>query len=267
MGTYNGPSDWPEDKLFERASVEYLFQSGHLRAVGLRNIELIEDRTLQKLGVDLYADIVFPDGSVAKHKAVDVKSIAQMIPTFSQEVCNTTSGKIGWLCNEGLLTEYYLFVWHDLRGEWYGTAKKKMADCVHLKKDGTPHVDVAKVQNLITRNSMALVSKAELKNIIFEETGRSCTSDDAVVLRDYFRSHKMLLDKKASEISEKEGKPGKLSVLRYALKDKNLSMIQNGQGHDVWLTYSPGIHERPVNFVVRKRALENGAIAHMTVSA
>ncbi len=71
----------------------------------------VTDEKLQKDGIDVTYTI---DG---RHYIVDEK--AQMdyiykpepLPTFSLELLNSASGNIGWLVNQELRTEYYMFIW------------------------------------------------------------------------------------------------------------------------------------------------------------
>lgn len=84
------------DKQFEQESWAYLKESEIFYNDCMKLIAEVKQREFQKMGMDTVCLI---NGEV---KTVDVKAMAGVLPTFSQELKNITSGNIGWLLNDEL---------------------------------------------------------------------------------------------------------------------------------------------------------------------
>lgn len=89
------------DKKFEEESFKYLKKTEIFYNDTMKLISEIKEREFQKMGMDT---ICLINNQV---KVVDVKAMAGYIPTFSQELFNINSQRIGWLLNNSLKTDYY----------------------------------------------------------------------------------------------------------------------------------------------------------------
>ena len=81
------------DKKFEEESFKYLKKTEIFYNDTMKLISEIKEREFQKMGMDT---ICLINNQV---KVVDVKAMAGYIPTFSQELFNINSQRIGWLLN------------------------------------------------------------------------------------------------------------------------------------------------------------------------
>ena len=219
------------DSRFERASVNYLLnkQMDLLEKVGIINVkEVVTDASRQKAGIDVIADVRYK-GKLYPDAAIDFKSIAGFIPTFSQEAYNSRSGNIGWIMNPELDTDFYLYVWHDVK-EDKGYKYNKIA--------------IAENPDVISKNRLVLLSKADIQRIITEETGIQCMPSGMIELEDQLLSY--LGDKyyETSDIKKLMFSSGKIRSYSWASHPQ------------VYLTLSGNIHERPVNFIVRVEKLQ-----------
>lgn len=217
-------SKFYSDAEFEAASMKYIKQHKLLERVGILNADFIEDSAKQKAGCDIIADIQV-NNEIIPNKIIDVKSIAGIIPTFSQEIINSTSKRVGWIMNDNLETEFYLFVWHEVENpEGYSKDKAKIIEDA----------------NAIVRNRLCLVKKENLKRFIEKETGIKCTPEYAYGIMN-------TIDKITTE--EKK-------INYYQCKDSALLEIENGKNEKVYITRSNNIYERPINFIVREEDLK-----------
>lgn len=104
-------SKYESDKRKEELFAEWLDKYFYQRIQNYYdNICRITDKNTQKKGIDVL--IKRFDGSNMK---IDEKAtlyyINQNLPTFAFEVKNRTSGRVGWLFNKDLETDYYLLAW------------------------------------------------------------------------------------------------------------------------------------------------------------
>jgi len=217
-------SKFDTDTIFERTSIEYLRKNNFFEKIGIFNCKFIDDINEQKSGCDLIADIDI-DGQILKDKIIDVKSIAGLIPTFSQEIINATSKRVGWIMNNNLNTEYYLYVWHGIDNpEGYEKDKLKIIENT----------------DIITKNRLCLVKKKDVQNLIENETGVKCTPEYAYGILNV-----------VNQITTKRNKTN-----YYQCKNSSLLELENGRGERVYVTQSNNIHEKPINFIVRERDLK-----------
>lgn len=203
------------DKHFEEESFEYLKKSHIFYNDDMKLIAEVKQREFQKLGMDT---ICLINGEV---KTVDIKAMASVIPTFSQELKNITSGKIGWLINDDLKTDYYLYTYHRV-------------------KDGTGNY--SKDKYLLNRNNIEytksiLVKKADVLGIIYDTLGL-----DKNGLKDL-----------TEEIEKAYKKTGKT---KFVYKDGELVATYNTSNFPCYFVVSKYIKEKPINCIIRRSELE-----------
>lgn len=221
-------SNFITDSKFERASIEYLKVKYPFDKIGISNIRWTDTKDEQLSGSDMVAT-VYNNDVLVENCVIDVKSVASPLPTFSQEIINCKSGKVGWIMNNSLKTDYFLFVWHNTGINNYTDAKKTIAE------------DYTK----IISTDITLVSKKALQDFIKEQTNIECNEDKAKSLLLLTRGIARTSDTAYFKI---EGKS------LYGVKEKPLSRI--------YITRSDRIHEQPLNFIVRKSDLENLGISY-----
>lgn len=150
------------------------------------------------------------------------------LPTFAFELWNTTSKKIGWAINDDLKTEKYMLVWINNtsgKGKEFTYKDIKEVECMLIKKE--------KITKIIKeyfnrRNYMSLDSE-----VYYE------------ILKYRYRENKTY----------------------YFYKDSSEKIVisYNGEHREKcnYLVYSINIHEKPLNFIIRKKELKS--IAEMNV--
>lgn len=211
-----------KDKKFEEESFKYLKDTEIFHNDTMKLIAEIKEREFQKMGMDT---ICLIDNEV---KVVDVKAMAGLIPTFSQELYNINSNKIGWLLNKELKTDYYLLVYHV------------------LDETVATH-NYSKDKNLLTKDNIAytkaiLIAKEKIFKIIEEET--SINEDK--------------LEDLLFEQIIPEYKTNKTTKMIY---NKNHKCVEKKRTPaDVYFVISDKIHEKPVNCIIRRDKLEEYAL-------
>ena len=212
-------SNYYSDSDFERNSIEYLKAHNVLEKLGFTDIIHIEDKETQIKGVDVIANLG------EQKVTIDVKSVASMLPTFSQEIANCASKRIGWIMNNKLETDYYLYVWHNVSGIPYSEAKNKIAlDC-----------------ECITNSDCVLVKKSVLQDFIFQNFGTVCSEE---------------VGEKFIRVTSKI--PNQNSTVYFILNENRKLCwgLEKPSGHGVYITRSDKIKEQPLNFIIRKSDLE-----------
>ena len=228
-------STYKTDAEFERVSLEYLVykQPDLLKEAGITVKEVVTDRDRQKEGIDVVADVNYK-GVLYKDAFIDFKAVAAFIPTFSQEVMNTTSTNYGWLMNPTLKTDFYLYIWHDL-----GPNKR---DSYRKNKE-----IIVRNPDLITDNRLVLLKKDELRQLIRFHTGVECTILNAYSLewkiQDYLGSFDELTNLK--------------ETIRLSVKNGAVGPYRKDDKDKVYLTITGGEHlkEKPINFIVKATEL------------
>ena len=206
------------DAKFERNSIEYLKDRKVFEKLGFSNFHFTDDRETQLSGSDMVADFDGKTGQV-----VDIKSVASMLPTFSQEIANGNSRRIGWIMNNELKTDYYLYVWHNVEGESYYTAKKLIAE------------DYSYISDTV----VALVSKKDVQKYITDNTGIPCDENNA---------------NKILRISDRILKTN--GTVYIWLDNGEIKAGKKRPNVPVYITRSDSIAEQPLNFIVRRSVLE-----------
>ena len=210
------------DKKFEEESFKYLKKTEIFYNDTMKLISEIKEREFQKMGMDT---ICLINNQV---KVVDVKAMSGYIPTFSQELFNINSQRIGWLLNNSLKTDYYLLVYHVL-------------------DESIATHNYSKDKKLLTNENIAytkaiLISKKEIFNIITNETSLSSYDLEYVLLDEiipeYKTNHttKMIYNSYHKCIEKKHGPS------------------------NVYFVVSDKIHEKPVNCIIRRELLEKHAL-------
>lgn len=207
------------DSRFEKESSAYLFKSSLFHNEVLNLISAVSEKEFQIKGIDAVALV---NGKLA---SVDIKAVAGVLPTFSQEMRNTKSGKIGWLLNNELLTDYYLFVYHKIKN---GTGVYS-EDKKNLTKDN------------IKYTKAILISKLEVQNIILSELG----------LKD-INQLRTLIDRYVIPAYKKTG----VTKITY---NPETNKIKPYGREDVYFVVSDKIYEQPVNCIIKRRLLESHA--------
>lgn len=218
------------DKKFEEKSTDYILDSGVLEEHGIEDIEIVLDKDEQKKGKDLKG--VYKGDRIS----IDIKSIGALIPTFCQEMMNVNSGKVGWLVNPDIETDYYFYAYHvtDEGGGNYYTGKKLIAEST----------------DCIVRNVYIMVSRKKLIRAIEEEMG--ITLDEHTPLK--------MLD----DIEKLEGKPIESCSGQFIYTDDGKMERKHGS-HSMWISLSSKdrIYEQPLNIIVSRNVLAR--IAEFTV--
>lgn len=215
----NKTSGWVGDKLFEETSMNYLLQSRIFKDLNIKSI--IKDRTRQLQGIDVIGE--WQNIPIN----IDVKSIASQLGTFCFEISgNVSSGQVGWLLNDSLLTDYYLIVYHEVEGapNNYRLGKRIMTNT-----------------NIIETEAL-LIKKETLKQRIEQEMH-------------------IPLDEVVSRIREGDF-THKKSVVRF---DRNLNEVKGSVKELIYPTLSAGLKEQPINVVIRKSVLLEIAEKHWVI--
>lgn len=213
-------SSWKIDKRFEETSMNYLSNSPIFNDLNVK--EIINDRPRQLKGIDIIAEIN------KKESNVDVKAIASQLPTFCFEISgNVHSGQVGWLLKEDLETDYYLIVYHEVKGaeKNYNLGKKIMT-----------------YDNIIKTEAF-LISKIKLKHRIEKQFGMKL---EEVV--SYIRELKLEGDK----------------VIRFH-NDLTIQEGKGNRNLNIYPTISLNIYEQPINIVIRKEVLKELADNHWII--
>ena len=212
------------DKKFEEQSTAYILGSGVLEDNGIEDIETVSDKDEQKKGKDLKG--VYKGDRIS----IDIKSIGAIIPTFCQEMMNVTSGKVGWLVNPDIETDYYLYAYHltDEGGNNYYTGKRLIADST----------------DCIIRNVYIMVSRQKLIQTIEKNIGITLDVHAPQKILDDIAS---LLEKPIEECSG-----------QFVYDDDRLVKKKDSHNHhDMWISLSSSgrIHEQPLNIIVSRETL------------
>lgn len=212
-------SNFNIDSKFERSSLEYLKENEVFGKLGLSNTFFTDDKETQKTGSDLVADLYDEIRQV-----IDVKAVASMIPTFSQEIINCNSGKVGWIMDNSLKTDYYMYVWHNTGDYSYSHAKEQ----------------IAKDYSCIKETDIVLVKKQDIQKFIEENIGIQCNEENAM---------------KIFEVSNKIQRTD--STLYISLVEGKIMASLNKPSTRVYITRSDNVKEQPLNFILRKTDIES----------
>lgn len=212
------------DSEFERASIEYLKIKNPFKELDISSIIWTDNKEEQLNGSDLVATVV-EDGCIMPNRVIDVKSVASLIPTFSQEIINANSERVGWIMNNDLKTDFLLYVWHEVEANNYSEGKKKVIESI----------------SNIKSTHLSLCNKKDMQDLIYKEIGIRCTP----------KASRFIL----SEIKRiNSDKP--TSYYTVDIENKCLKEISKNERENVYITYSRQVHEKPINFVVRKNLIE-----------
>ena len=214
-------SKYNTDSKFERSSIQYLKNKDIFEDLDMVDVVWTDDEETQKTGSDLIATI-----KGEANQVVDIKSVAFSIPTFSQEIINGKSEKVGWIMNNELATDYLLFVWHNVNADNYTDGKLK----------------IIKDLSCINYTDISLCKKKDMQDLIYKEIGIKCN------------------DKAANFIlSEIKRINSKKSISYYTVDRDNkcLREIEDKSKRNIYISYSKNIHERPINFIVRKSLINS----------
>ena len=206
------------DKQFEQESWAYLKESEIFYNDCMKLIAEVKQREFQKMGMDTVCLI---NGEV---KTVDVKAMAGVLPTFSQELKNITSGNIGWLLNDELKTDYYLFVYHLIEG---GTGNYSRDKALLTREN-------------IKYTKAILIEKEKILEIIKESIGLN---------KEELRELTQSIETEFKETGE----------TKFQYKDNHLIPYKKGQER-CYFVVSKYIKEQPINCIVRRDALEENAL-------
>lgn len=218
-------SSFHTDKRLEESSLKYIESKQEIiHCDELKLIAKVPQKEFQKMGMDA---ICLVNNKVS---VVDFKCMAGLLKTFSQELLNITSGRLGWLLNNELKTDYYMYIYHVLKSEvssgYYGYDKKII----------TP-------EN-IKYTKAILISKKDVLDIIKEDTG--LTSDK---IKDF------MYDRIIPVFEE----TGKNKFYYHKEKDKLFATKANGTSN-CYFVISDKIHEKPLNIIIPRKLLEEKAV-------
>ena len=252
--TEKGDGKFPEDLRLEGVSMRHIFQSQRL-LVSMRIIGngKIEDLETQKKGIDF---IRRDNGRCVN---VDAKLICGPLETFGMELQASeekdgTMHQNGWLCNDELKTEEYLFLTHYIKN---GTGK------YWFDKNRLNNPDD------IQGTYALLVEKKTLKKFVEQHLPTGMTLEDA---RDYVR--------KCGQAVEQKHKWAQKKTINFIIKDNKIVCLskteyaelkkawrasevaddwfeQYEDWPDVMLSYNLGCKERSISARVSQKALRS----------
>lgn len=212
------------DKRLEEASLSYIESKPEIiHCDELKLIAKVPQREFQVMGMDA---VCLVNNSVA---VVDFKCMAGLLNTFSQELININSGRVGWLLNDELKTDYYMYIYHVLKAEYssgyYGYDKKII----------TP--------TNIKYTKAILIPKKEVLKII--------ESDFDMNMNEI----KELMYSRIIPEFEKDGR-----TRFYIGQDKTIKYSKSDKTAQCYFVISDKIKEKPLNIIVPRKLLEQNAI-------
>ena len=212
------------DKKLEEASLKYIESKPEIiHCNELKLIAKVPQKEFQVMGMDA---VCLVNNSVA---VVDFKCMAGLLNTFSQELININSGRLGWLLNDELKTDYYMYIYHVLKAEYstgyYGYDKRII----------TP--------SNIKYTKAILISKKEVLKII---------ENDFNMKMDEIKD--MMFMRIIPEFEEN----GRTRF--YVGQDKNIRYSKSSTTGQCYFVISDKIKEKPLNIIVPRKLLEQKAI-------
>lgn len=217
-------SSFLTDKRLEEASMAYIESKPEIiHCDTFKLIAKVPQKEFQKMGMDAVALV---NGEI---KTVDFKCMAGLLNTFSQELINITSGRLGWLLNNELKTDYYIYVYHVLQAEistgFYGYDKKIITP-QNIKYTKAILIPKQKVLEIIEKDLNLPIH--EVKDMIFDE-----------IIPEYEKTQR--------------------TRFYYHPQNNQIRFSKSNHTSQCYFVISNKIHEQPLNIIVPRKLLEENA--------